>query len=366
MADKKHIYYFDWLRVVAMFGVIAIHAVGYMSKIEIGVEWGLVNLVLTFVYTSVPLFLMISGYLAFSDERTADVSVVVKKRIPKVLLPLIGWSLVAIVLNCLLVDNLTVSSVLDGIKGALSYRAWPHLWYLYTLLAITVISPIIYNGIKHLNRSGHIFVLVLIAIVSLRSILCALLPSSVDEWLNIDIINKLELFSGHLCTFILGYYLGAMEKKIPNWILWVAFVVVFGIVFGGAFITYWKNGAVDGGFRDQSAGFEILLAAIVFLLFKQSVAKPSKILKSIPVVPLSFGIYLCHDIVLAFLRRWFPMESFVGSIVWVVMTFVVSYILMKTVATIKPICYIATGMTYKQACDSCNWVYTFRKLTKKA
>ena len=362
MAERKHIYYFDWLRVVAMLGVIAVHSVGYVYKLEIGVEWSLVNLVLSFVYTSVPLFMMMSGYLTLSDERSADVPSLIKKRIPKILMPLIGWTAVSITVNCLLSHKLNFGGIVESVRDALSSPAWDHLWYLYTLLALYIIAPILYGGIKSLSRSGHILVLVIIAVVSLRTMLRAVFPPVVDAWLDVDVINKLEFFGGHLCTFILGYYLGKLEKKIPNWVLAIVLVVTLGVIFSGAFISYWRNGVANREFYIHSSGFEIVLASAVFLLFKQNISKPSKVLKKIPIVPLSFGIYLCHDIVLAFLRRWLDMYSFVGSIIWIALTLIISYILIKTAATIKPICYIATGMSYKQACDSCNWVYTFRKI----
>lgn len=362
MSEKKHIYYFDWLRVIAMFGVIAIHSVGFVYDLEIGVEWGFVNLVLSFVYTSVPLFLMMSGYLTLTDERTTDVPSLIKKRIPKILMPLIGWTLVSIAVNCLLSHKLNFSGIVEGIRDSLASPAWTHLWYLYTLLAILIISPILYGGIKSLNRAGHILVIVIVAAVSLRTMLRTVLPTSVDAWLNIDVVNKLEFFSGHLCTFVLGYYLGTMKKKIPNWVLVLVLVVTLGVIFGGPYISYWKNGVPNREFYIQASGFEIVLATSVFLLFKQNVSKPSRILSKIPIVPLSFGVYLCHDIILAFIRMYMDMYSFVGSIIWIIVTFVISYILIKTVATIKPICYIATGMSYKQACDSCNWVYTFRRI----
>ena len=38
---------------------------------------------------------------------------------------------------------------------------------------------------------------------------------------------------------------------------------------------------------------------------------------------------------------------------------------MKTVATIKPLCYLLTGISYKTACETCNWIYTYNKIKKK-
>ena len=44
------------------------------------------------------------------------------------------------------------------------------------------------------------------------------------------------------------------------------------------------------------------------------------------------------------------------------LAFAACFVVTKTVATIRPLCYLATGKTYAEACRSCNWVYTFRRL----
>ena len=48
-----------------------------------------------------------------------------------------------------------------------------------------------------------------------------------------------------------------------------------------------------------------------------------------------------------------------------ILIYIASFLIMKTVATIKPICYIATGISYEKACGSCNWIYTFNKIKNR-
>jgi len=108
-----------------------------------------------------------------------------------------------------------------------------HFWYMYTIIALYLISPLLYGAIHSLDKKGHIFVLVLIGLVSLKTILQVLLPNQIAVFTNIDFISKMEFFGGHLCTFILGYYLGSSKQKIPNWILLVIGALTLGTIIIG-------------------------------------------------------------------------------------------------------------------------------------
>ena len=44
------------------------------------------------------------------------------------------------------------------------------------------------------------------------------------------------------------------------------------------------------------------------------------------------------------------------------LVFAACFVVTKTVATVRPLCYLATGKTYAEACRSCNWAATFRRL----
>lgn len=55
-------------------------------------------------------------------------------------------------------------------------------------------------------------------------------------------------------------------------------------------------------------------------------------------------------------------RSFGSTVGVTLLAFAACFVVTKTVATIRPLCYLATGKTYAEACRSCNWVYTFRRL----
>lgn len=359
---REHIYYFDYLRIIAAISVIYMHVAALPLRDEINMQWQMMNICTSFAFTAVPLFFMISGYLLLSDPKTKDITILLKKRIPRLIIPLAGWTIVAVLWLAFSETGLTVHAVAKQLVSALNTPVMIHFWYMYTIIALYLISPFLYGAIQSLERKGHIYVLILIGLVSFRTILYTILPDSLDRFVNIDFINKIEFFSGHLCTFILGYYLGSCKRKVPNWILVTGSAVTLCIIIVGTSFLSGKVGTYTQDFQNQSSGFEILLASFLFLFFKQNCNKEVKWLKHIvkPMVSLSLSIYMMHNILLSMFYAIgiYPQTKLEVTLV-TILIFLICIIVLKTVANIKPICYIATGIPYQSACNSCNWVYTY-------
>ncbi|MBQ3528484.1 MAG: acyltransferase [Clostridia bacterium] len=361
MKERQHIYYFDYLRIIAAICVIFMHTAAGPLRGEVDLDWQFMNIITSFAFTAVPLFFMMSGYLLISSEKTADISVLMKKRLPRLVLPLCGWTVVAILWSMFLARDFSPVSLYNRILTSFHSPASAHLWYMYTLIAVYLISPVISGGIRALDKKGKIFVAILAFLPTFKLIAMLLLPTAVDQFLNFDFITKLEFFSGYLCPFIIGYALGSLEKKISNWILVPSAVVVWVIIIIGTYVRTVETGQYNQAYQHQAAGFEVLLASILFLIFKQNFNKQSWFTKRIPLVPLSLPIYLMHNILLSMMFSvGFSNSNIIKILFMTFLNLVICFFVMKTVATIKPLCFIATGMPYKEACNTCNWVYTYR------
>lgn len=364
MSSKRdHIYYFDYLRIIAAISVIYMHVAALPLREEVNIQWQMMNVCTSFAFTAVPLFFMMSGYLLLSSPNTGDITLLLKKRIPRLIVPLIGWTIVAAIWLAFSGHNLNVETVTGQLVSALNTPVMIHFWYMYTIIALYLISPFLYGAIHSLNKKGHIYVLILIALVSLKTILQIVLPSAISVFVNIDFISKIEFFSGHLCTFILGYYLGSNKHKIPNWILICVAALTLGIIIAGTYHLTAKAGTYTQDFQNQNSGFEIILAACIFLFFKQNCNKPIKGLTPIinSTVSLSLSIYMMHNILLSmFYAIGVYPHTKIEVTLLTILILLICMLVLKTVATIKPICYIATGMSYQAACSSCNWIYTYQ------
>ena len=107
---------------------------------------------------------MMSGYLLLHDPRTADVGYLLRHRIPKLAVPLAAWTVVAAAWYTWLGDR-SLRSFGMWLVQALREPVMVHMWFLYMLLALYAVSPILYGGLKVLDRNGKRYVLVLLALV---------------------------------------------------------------------------------------------------------------------------------------------------------------------------------------------------------
>jgi len=364
--NRGHVFYFDYLRIIAALFVVFMHVASGPLRRASGTDWHLLNALTSLSFTAVPLFFMMSGYLLLRSEKTEDIALLFKKRLPKLILPLIFWSVFSVFYRLFLNGTMTAIHVREGLIDALSSPAWVHLWYMYTLIALYILSPFLRAAIANLSRGGHVLLLSIIGVLSLRSMLAALLPSSCDPFLQLDIINKLEFFGGHLATFILGYYLGSLKRRLPNLLLGAGCLLTLLVIIVGTALLSRSFGQYMQDFQRQSAGFEVLLAAGIFLLFKQNSKREtsSPVLSSI--VSLTLPIYLIHNFLLFYINKiGFGANTFAEAIRLSLIIFFASAFISKTLATIPGLSFLTAGTSFREATGSCNWVFTFRLLFKR-
>lgn len=361
-AEKSHIEYFDHLRFIATVSVIFMHVAAGLLRTATGSQWELLNICTSFAFSAVPLFLMMSGYLLLSNEQTADVTFLLRKRLPRLVIPFICWIVIAAVQILIMRGNPTPDAFILLLLQSFYEPISIHFWYMYLLIALYVLSPVLYGGLHSLDRKGHIYIVSLIAIVLVQTMAVVVLPEQFHIFFTLDLISRLKIYGGHLCTFLLGYYLGSMKRNIPNWVLILSTAVLWAVIVVGTHTLTMENGQYTATFQDQNIGFEILLAACIFLLFKQN-AKPTPFFRAVPIIPLSLPIYLMHNILFA--AMGYSPTNLLSAVGLTVLILLICYLIAKTLATIKPLCYLITGMTYRNACGSCNWVYSYRNLKKR-
>ncbi|MGB2080006.1 MAG: acyltransferase, partial [Vibrio sp.] len=94
--SKQRVFFFDLLRCVAAVAVIAIHVLAPYRD-TLGVlpfnQWFTAVAVNGASRWAVPVFILISGALLLSDQRPFDLKYYVQRRLGKVLIPFIVWSI---------------------------------------------------------------------------------------------------------------------------------------------------------------------------------------------------------------------------------------------------------------------------------
>ena len=110
MAESRQILWINLLRVVAMFGVVLLHVTAPLlykyGKTPMS-YWWTANIFDSAVRVCVPLFFMISGY--FLLDKSEKLSRFITKRIKKVVVPLVIWSIVYIIWKMIITADYNVS-----------------------------------------------------------------------------------------------------------------------------------------------------------------------------------------------------------------------------------------------------------------
>lgn len=199
---------FDVLRAIATVSVVALHAAGPVlyefGTIATG-EWWAANAIDSAVRFSVPIFLMLTGALLL--ERIEPAGQFLKRRFARLLWPFIFWSVVylGVAMYFSTADTDIVSFLVRRLKSGASF----HLWYVYMLIGIYLLLPVLQRWVAMAGRRDveYFLILWLVALFAAQSFVAAYLPDF-----------NLVYFSGYVGYPVLGYYLNRyfLDKKVPN------------------------------------------------------------------------------------------------------------------------------------------------------
>lgn len=311
---KPHFAYLDVLRILACFFVVFMHTASDALRCEAAQRpgWYALAAASSLAFCAVPLFFMISGYLLTNSPQTGDVGVLWKRRLPRLILPLAFWSLAHIALTVIRSRQWSIPSIARSVLDALQSPVNISFWFMYTLIALYLVSPVLCGGLRALDRRGGVFVCALIALLLLRSVLRIVFPSFAETYLSFDVLDHLELFGSHLCAFVLGWFLGKTKRRVPQGLLYGLALLLWGAITAGTILRSGAAGEYRSDYQTQSAGFEVALAACVFLLAKQSRLPdlPKLQRAAHALAPLTFPVYLCHALLLRLLLPiWTPLSA---------------------------------------------------------
>ena len=350
--ERKHIAYIDPLRLLACLSVVFMHTAADGLNFEAAQRpgWYALAAVSSLAFCAVPLFFMISGYLLTDSPKTGDVSVLLKRRLPRLVLPLAFWSAAHIALTVIRSRDWSVSAIARSVPDALQSPVNISFWFMYTLIAVYLVSPVLCAGLRTLDRRGAIFIGSLIALLLLRSVVKILFPQFAARYLSFDVLDSLELFGSNLCAFVLGWFLGRTKRRVPQLLLCGLLLLLWGGITAGTVVLSKRTGEYQAAFQSQTAGFEVALAACVFLLVKQSrLSRFSKLQRAAQTLaPLTFPVYLCHALLLRLLFAFWTPLSFLSVIAAAAAVFAVSMLLAWCLSLIPVLSFLSCGIIRKK------------------
>ena len=309
--NANRVFYFDYLRIVAIFAVIFLHTAAqnwYITDVS-SFEWNVFNFYDSLVRWGVPVFVMISGALFLNKEQL--ISKLYRKNILRMLIILFFWSTIYATWGYLVLHQNTTlkDSFFSIVKGP------SHLWFLYMLIGLYMVVPFLQKIIQDRKIAKYFVILSLVfafIIPNLIKIINLKFPS-IAEVLN-EVINtmRLNFVLGYTGYFVLGYLLhNSKITKKTEIILYILSIcsLIFTILSTTLLSNYLHEPSII--FYNNLSLNVCIISISVFIFFKQHIKNPTKrkINKLLFLSKCSLGVYLIHIIILDILQIVFNLNS---------------------------------------------------------
>ena len=294
----------DFVRAIAAFMVVYIHAVGpWLSRYkEVAYrEWMFANVADSVVRISVPLFFMISGYLLL--RHPVSLTTFYKKRVIHVVIPWIMWSIIYCLWN--IYYGGARISVLQGVEAFLEGNIVFHFWFIYVLVGLYLLVPVL-SWVVDKQDSQRILYFIGVWFLAASFIPLVNKIVSYAEGSEFKIQFDLSCFCGYSGYLVIGLALGRVRITKAVRLCAVA------LLAGGAAVTVLATAflaRMTGSFSDYFNGYltpnVIGMSVGSFVLFRELGGRVgnsvlgSKIVSHLSAA--SFGIYLIHPMFLALL-----------------------------------------------------------------
>lgn len=283
--------YMDALRAYAIFAVIILHSASpmiYKFNLVALDWWWAGNLFDSATRSSVPLFFMISGALLLCPSRDESARLFFSKRMRRVLLPFAVWSLIYILWRAF---NIPDAYQWPGaIKKILFKPAYFHLWFVYVLVGIYLLTPALRAMVRRFQDRKAMLDIVILVLLAFSAYIAA---SGGMKYLG---------YAGYVGYYLLGYRLASMDGGKSS-IIWPVIVSACFLIiaFGTYFLTVLDRGRLNLFFYDFMSPVVVLMSISTFFIFKHlRFDKAGRgflgVVKSFSL--MSFGIYLSHVLIM--------------------------------------------------------------------
>lgn len=277
---------FDILRILACLMIVAMHA-----PLPGGEEDGLFISSLSYLTApGIGLFFMISGALLLPVNETGIVFL--RRRSTKIAIPTIIWTLLYLLFKVHFKgDSLTLRALLSV---PFSAQGTPVFWFIYTLLGLYLLAPVLSHWLRVASRRELEFYL-LLWVVSLGYPVLKFIAD-----INTSHTGILYYFTGYAGYFLLGYYLKTYPDRIAfRWVIPAMLVALVVPIF-----CKLKDVQVD--FYDLFWYLSIFVAVQCVFWWKLICCASARFEgRAFPILTAiskrTFGIYLVHIFIMRYL-----------------------------------------------------------------
>lgn len=332
--------YISILNVLACIGVVILHTfeTGYTSDANFVFE----VLIRAIAYCAVPVFFMITGATLIDYRERYDTKTFFKKRLLKVIIPLIIWSIIYFIIN-FFKGKFSINDL--SFKFVFEYfflvKTNPIFWFFVVIIGIYLAIPVISLIPQESRRKAFLYIIIITFVFN------QFLPDLLYHLnLNYNYDLKFPLtYSGWISFIFIGYYIDKYEiVKKYRVIIYVLVIIGFlTMVVPTIFISYHKNESCSW-FDEYYDAPCVLYSASVFLFFKSKINNNQIVTKIMPffnfVAPTTLGIYVLHIAIRDFLRYFYTYSYFGMNLVLTLSILTICFIVVKIVQKIPGLRHI--------------------------
>lgn len=296
--------FLDVLRVLATCAVVLMHVLTGATDVtdaSIVPEYrSLLLSVMDLVTWCVPIFLLISGYLFLNPERTLTYPVMIKKYCRRIALAILLFG-VPYAASELVVAERTfrIRMIPEALKMTLMGHTWSHMWYLYLIFFLYLVTPLLKKVLRVLPVWG---VAAVMAVIFLGSSVAPFL----NKVLDVNSIPVLPDGGVYFLYYLCGYFFAVREVCVDKgrnvWLTAAVAVLALGMILSRTL----------AGFSIQMAynyPFTVLLAVLLFAAGWNGSIKKYRIPWQ-EAGALSFAVYLVHPVYVNLLYKFVKITPF--------------------------------------------------------
>ena len=316
-AVAPKISHFEYLRFLSILGVVLIHATApYL--VSLAATEDQVSPIFTLLVSlnqaarfSVPAFFFMAGFfMAYgrkdSFTNRGDLQAYISKRLLRLLLPYLTWSLLLYVIPMAVSRDLKITSTLIAIVLGATFEGG---YFIIALAQLSVLGPILYNRFHNKVLPYVILIISCLLITELYYVISVYGQGTISRLFSVG-------FSLFLCTFVpwLPIYLSGLllGQRHPRWsdpfvrlrpILVILLLASFLLSVLDFFLVYQRNDSLNiaaSFIKPTSIAFACLF--IVYILSQPLLGLSHRSLWK-PVAGSSYSIYLLHGAVLSIMFK---------------------------------------------------------------
>lgn len=271
--SEKRIVYISNLRIFACLGVILCHvaAMDWFDNIW-DRSWIIMTIYNVCSRFCVPVFVMISGALFLNPEKEIRLKKLYLSNILKLCIFLMFWGIFYQIYYLVVFADMPIpAAVIQGGYNVLTGDTQTHLWYIYMLIGLYLIVPVLKPCIDHLKKRQIEYFLILWMILNVLTVTISVINIPLLQIISMYIGRfSVNIVEGYVGYFVLGHYLNAYE--IPEKIRKICYAAGVAAVMACSVLTVLYSRSINSPselFMDYRNIFVALWSISIFLFFQK-------------------------------------------------------------------------------------------------